>query len=263
MLAAAALTHQVAAQAPEVDVGLVPEVVTVRPGTAFRVGVRLRIPTGWHIYWTNPGQAGGPTTLKWRVHPEIEHRGTEWPLPVREDSSGIISHVYRGDVALVSTFGVASSTSLRTVDLAASLTWVICREICVPQRRDVRVSLPLGTQTAPPSSRWSAFYTAARPQLPQAPDGIVLRAIARDHGLELVIRLRDANAAPPASATFFPEERGAAAVVLKPRGVQGGVAFEISDPLEHRSKGARLRGVLVLEPDRALLLDVPVETASS
>lgn len=72
-----------AAQAPEVQVSAVPEYAAVRAGSSFRVAVRLRIPEGWHIYWTNPGPGGLPTTVAWHLPGGVTAGETEWPFPRR------------------------------------------------------------------------------------------------------------------------------------------------------------------------------------
>ena len=70
-LAAVAALVPAGTQAPVVPVSLIPEFAIVRPGTTFRVAVRIEVPEGWHIGWKHPGQTGLPTTIAWRVPPEI------------------------------------------------------------------------------------------------------------------------------------------------------------------------------------------------
>lgn len=35
-------------------------------------GLRFRLLPGWHIYWRNPGDSGGPPTIKWSVPDGVE-----------------------------------------------------------------------------------------------------------------------------------------------------------------------------------------------
>ena len=67
------------AQAPTVAVTATPELVSLRPGTAFRVALRLTIPEGWHINWKRPGQTGLPTTITWRTPSWIAAGEAAWP----------------------------------------------------------------------------------------------------------------------------------------------------------------------------------------
>jgi len=46
---------------------LAPEVVSVPPGRAFQVGLRLETEKGWHTYWKNPGDSNLPTRVRWTL----------------------------------------------------------------------------------------------------------------------------------------------------------------------------------------------------
>ena len=48
-------------------VALVAEGESIRPGQPFRVGLQMKIDSGWHTYWKNPGDAGLPTRLTWTL----------------------------------------------------------------------------------------------------------------------------------------------------------------------------------------------------
>src|ERR671912_2099998 len=70
---------------------LLADVASVKPGEEFTLGVLLKIKPKWHIYWKYPGDAGLPTTVKWKLpdasaaSPQPELR---FPLPVRFDQPG-------------------------------------------------------------------------------------------------------------------------------------------------------------------------------
>ena len=37
-----------------------------QPGDTVVVGVQLKMESGWHTYWKNPGAAGQATEIKWQ-----------------------------------------------------------------------------------------------------------------------------------------------------------------------------------------------------
>ena len=47
-----------------IDVELIADSVQPRPGHAALIGFRMVPEPGWHSYWSNPGEAGFPTTVK-------------------------------------------------------------------------------------------------------------------------------------------------------------------------------------------------------
>ena len=51
-----------------VQVELLPEPSTARPGEPFQAVLRMRIAPGWHTYWMNPGDSGLATALKDETH---------------------------------------------------------------------------------------------------------------------------------------------------------------------------------------------------
>ena len=81
-----------AAQVPKdlVKAELLADVASVKPGEAFTLGVLLKIKPKWHIYWKYPGDAGLPTTVKWKLPERAQAAEPElrFPLPVRFDQPG-------------------------------------------------------------------------------------------------------------------------------------------------------------------------------
>src|SRR5882724_7705872 len=43
---------------------------TAKPGDTIWAGVDLKMESGWHTYWKNPGAAGSPTKIEWQFPPE-------------------------------------------------------------------------------------------------------------------------------------------------------------------------------------------------
>src|SRR5580704_14735645 len=72
----------------------------LEPGSTLWVDVHFTIASGWHIYWTNPGDSGLPTTIDWTL-PENFHAGAIfWPVPQRFVEGGIANYGYTGNADL-------------------------------------------------------------------------------------------------------------------------------------------------------------------
>ena len=73
LVAAAALASprlaaaQSTVRSPEVTASLVAGGAWLRPGAPLPVAVRLQVAPGWYVYWRQPGEAGLPTTVEWRL----------------------------------------------------------------------------------------------------------------------------------------------------------------------------------------------------
>ncbi len=250
------------AQVPVVDVSAIPEFQTVQPGGAFRVAVRLQVPEGWHIYWINPGSAGLPTTLAWRVPAGVTAGATEWPYPETDDAGGEVTNVYRGNAVAFSSFTTARDASGRLA-LTADLVWGLCKVQCVRQSRTVSVTVPVATRASQRSAGWAAAEAAAR-FLPMRERGATLTAAVKGDSVRLVLAGLKAGPAAGSWVTFFPLEPGLRSVVAQVRPVPGGTAIALPKAAAGDS-AARLAGVLVAAhasgsppPVRAIAVDVPV-----
>ncbi len=127
-------------QQPVVIVSAVPEYVALAPGARQRIAVRLRIPAGWHIGWTNPGGTALPSTLAWRTPAGIGAGTTLWPAPDRDSTTDGTVLVLRGDVTIVTPVRVGPAAARGVAELVGTLHWGLCSDVCIPQERTVSVS---------------------------------------------------------------------------------------------------------------------------
>ena len=37
------------------------------PGTSINIGLKVSMDKGWHTYWRNPGDSGGPIEIDWEL----------------------------------------------------------------------------------------------------------------------------------------------------------------------------------------------------
>src|SRR5271156_6212150 len=55
------------AVANHVAAGLIADARNIVPGRPLQVALRQKIESGWHTYWSNPGESGLPTTIDWSL----------------------------------------------------------------------------------------------------------------------------------------------------------------------------------------------------
>ena len=79
---------------------LVPMSQWAAPGSTAIVAVRQAIEPGWHTYWRNPGDSGGPTTLTWTLPASAMAGDIVWPMPERQRLKTLMNFGYTGEVYL-------------------------------------------------------------------------------------------------------------------------------------------------------------------
>lgn len=114
-------------------------------GSPMRVGLRIEPEPGWYFYWLNPGDAGMPVDVSWTLPPGWSAGSLEYPTPERFASGGALAFGYR-EAAVIWTTLTPSSTG--PADLTADVSWMVCRDACIPARETLRLRLPLSTPGA-------------------------------------------------------------------------------------------------------------------
>lgn len=133
-LVALALPHLLGAE-PEpspVAATLVAQVAEDDSSRLQRVGVHFQIAPGWHIYWRNPGEAGLSTLVEFDLPAKVAVDEIKWPLPNRfAQPGGIVGYGYESAVVLAADVNPVQSALPEDTEMAASASWLACRERCI------------------------------------------------------------------------------------------------------------------------------------
>ena len=147
-----------------VQARLLADVDAVVPGQPFRLGVELKMAAGWHTYWVFSGDAGLPTAIEWQVPPEVVAGPLQWPLPRKfEEEGGLVVYGYADEVLLMAEATAPSALAAGdTLRLAAEVSWLVCRELCIPGEASLALALPVAAATAPSAQQAQFARYAAR-----------------------------------------------------------------------------------------------------
>lgn len=105
-------------------------------------GLQFRMKPGWKVYWRSPGDAGFPPQPDFRASTNADIGPLRWPVPERFSVLGLETLGYEGAVIL--PFDIASPNPGRDADIAATVRYLTCREICIPYDATIRMTLPAG-----------------------------------------------------------------------------------------------------------------------
>src|SRR5438067_117784 len=123
----------------------------IQPGKNFQVGVLLKLSPHWHVYWSNSGDAGIPTTVEFHLPPGFAASAIQYPIPIRiEQSGGIVMYGYADEVMLLATITVPAAIESANVTIDANVNYLVCNEqTCIPGDAKLKIELPVGIQNKP------------------------------------------------------------------------------------------------------------------
>jgi thiol:disulfide interchange protein/DsbC/DsbD-like thiol-disulfide interchange protein len=186
-----------------VEAELVPAVAAVVPGSTFTVGLRLQHDPHWHTYWVNPGEGGLPTEVFWSLPDGFTAGPIRWPLPEITDTGGILTYGYEGEIyLLVDLTAPADLTPGTTARLAAEVTWLMCKEACIPGGANLALELPVAAE-AGPHPRWGAAIAQAETRIPPRREGVRAHAYRQNRDLTLVVEIDGSTNHDPGALYFF------------------------------------------------------------
>jgi len=194
-----------------VQVELLAETTTARPGEAFDALLRMRIAPGWHTYWMNPGDSGLPTTLEWRLPPDVTAGPLAWPVPMRLPVGPLMNYGYETEVLLPVRISVPAGFTDPVLQVSAQADWLVCKDVCIPESAPVGFTLPVAPIAALPDPRTAPLFVAARAALPAGPNGLAgWTTTARVSGtvLQIALRAPEGVAAPAGEVYFFNATEG-------------------------------------------------------
>ena len=121
----------------------------------FTVTLVLDLQPGWHTYWQYPGDSGLPAKVTWQLPEGWSAGQLEFSVPHQFSEPGdMIIYGYEKKQLLRATITPPKNLPKNQVyDLKASVTWLACKELCVPGSADVRLRV-LGPTEGPTSISW-------------------------------------------------------------------------------------------------------------
>ncbi|WP_309627132.1 thioredoxin family protein [Brevundimonas sp.] len=192
-----------------IEAELVPMSQWVAPGSTAIVAVRQTIEPGWHTYWRNPGDSGGPTTLNWTLPARVAAGEIVWPTPERQRLQDLMNYGYSGEVFLPVPIEVPGDARPGSIlPLTVSVLFLVCSdEMCVPDELMLRLDLPVRQGAAPLDARFGAAIQTVVETAPR-PAGIAARVVLEGGTLRLSATGGPLSELQPGRAWFFPFESG-------------------------------------------------------
>ncbi|HEX3699146.1 MAG TPA: protein-disulfide reductase DsbD domain-containing protein, partial [Phenylobacterium sp.] len=183
---------------------LVSQTQGIAPGQTIHVALRQQMLPGWHTYWRNPGDSGQATSIKWTLPSGWTAGDIVWPTPKRLPVGPLVNYGYEGQVLLpVALTAPADARPGQTATLSAAASFLVCREICVPEDAKLTLALPVVAGPAPPDPTWGAAIASTLAQAPK-PAGLAAAFQKQGAGVTLAIAGPALKGADVRDAYFYP-----------------------------------------------------------
>ncbi len=158
------LCGQLNADEHPVRANFLADVDAVVPGQPFRLGVELRMEEGWHTYWLFSGDAGLPIEVEWQLPAGVVTGPLQWPLPNKFEEQGeLVVYGYADEVLLMAEATTPQALAAGdTLHLAAEVSWLVCRELCIPGEASLTLALPVAAVGKPSAQQAQFDRYAAR-----------------------------------------------------------------------------------------------------
>ncbi|MDH5737785.1 MAG: protein-disulfide reductase DsbD family protein, partial [Gammaproteobacteria bacterium] len=156
----------------KVEVALISEMTSIKPGATQRLALVQRIDPGWHTYWINPGDSGASTTLSWMLPEGVTVGDVQWPAPEAIPYGPLMNYGYHNEVVFPVDIKTPASWSGEAdsrgkVELRLMASWLVCEDICIPEDAELVLSLPVSDAPLTIDAVNKPLFDAASQYIPQ------------------------------------------------------------------------------------------------
>ena len=100
-----------------------------KPG-AIELGFKFALKDGWHTYWLNAGDSGGPAVFEYKNNSNLVISDITWPGPQKIPYPPLMTYGFKND--LVIPFKLTLN-NLEDSQIEIKTKFLVCDDICIPQ----------------------------------------------------------------------------------------------------------------------------------
>ena len=249
---------------PKVQVRVIPEFAAVKPGQTMALAVEQTIEDHWHVYWKNPGDSGESTRIRWILPEGVTAGEIQWPIPERIAFGPLLNFGYNHQATYLVDLTVPANYAADNISLTADIELLVCKDICIPETKEIHVDIPVAKADANPAATDAALFEAARKKIPET---VAWQGMVEEANNALMLSFQaDAELLPVLSAAkaveFYPEEWG---LIQNPapqiaKVENGQITLTIPRDTRPLTEVKEIKGVLVYETNEGVRKGFNVQT---
>ena len=109
------------------------------PGTSINIGLKVSMDKGWHTYWRNPGDSGGPIEIDWDLPNGFSISDIKWPLPEKIEYPPLMTYGYENFVIYPMVLSIPADYTDDYFEMDANI--LICADVCIPESGKISSNL--------------------------------------------------------------------------------------------------------------------------
>jgi thiol:disulfide interchange protein DsbD len=191
--------------APHLTVQLMDEEFGVYAPDAIDAGLYFKLEPGWHIYWSNAGDSGEPPRIDWTLPKGVTAGPMRFPAPKKLPLGPLMDFGYENEVLFPIRLSVDATVKPgTTLHLPAKVSWLVCREVCIPGKTNLTLDLPVVASKPAGNGMAINLFKRLESTLPQ-PLPATAKAVFQptSEGFRLAVETGQRET----EAAFFPEEQ--------------------------------------------------------
>ncbi len=251
-------------KAPHLTVQLMNEEFAVYAPDWIDAGLYFKLEPGWHVYWKNAGDSGEPPKIDWMLPKGVNAEPMQFPAPKRLPLGPLMDFGYEDEVLFPIRLGVNSTFKPgSTVHLAAKVSWLVCREVCIPGKANLELDVPVVSSKPAGNGIVIALFKRFENAMPQLlPDGTKAIFQPTPTGFRLAVETGKRET----DGEFFPEDQdildNPSPQKLTP--TARGLILDLKKDSNLTANPAQLKGVLEISGGRAYeIAAVPGKVAAA
>ena len=156
-------------EGPHIKVALISEENGLRPGATQMLAIRMSPETDWHTYWRNPGDSGEAPSAAMSSNAALQFGDILWPTPEVIPVAHLANYGYSNEHLLMFDVTTPKDVTIgQTVLITADLSWLVCKEDCIPGWATLTLSLPVIESSSP--TEFVGNFAQTRNSLPSKRD---------------------------------------------------------------------------------------------
>lgn len=120
-------------------ISLIKDHSDIVPGTSINIGLKVSMDKGWHTYWRNPGDSGGPIEIDWNLPKGFSVSDIKWPLPEKIEYPPLMTYGYEDFVIYPMVLSIPADYSDDYFEMNADI--LICADVCIPESGKISSNL--------------------------------------------------------------------------------------------------------------------------